>query len=130
MAKRVGFFGGSFDPLHIGHLSLAIAMQECGAIDEVLFVPAHISPFKTDRPPQASGQHRLQMLRLALAGLPGFSVSDIELRREAPSYTIDSIRMLMEQTQQTFHLMMKETAISTLSSWKQAAELMQLAPPL
>ncbi len=93
--ERVGLFGGTFDPVHLGHLILAEAALEELDLDRIIFLPAAISPFKQDRPPGASAHLRLAMLRKAVAGEPRFSVDDRELHREGPSYTIDTVRSLL-----------------------------------
>jgi nicotinate-nucleotide adenylyltransferase len=128
--KKVGFFGGSFDPIHSGHLNLAIAIQESCGLDEILFVPARVSPFKQHQPPKASGEQRLEMIQLALADLPRFSVWAGELTREAPSYTIDSIKILRKTHSSDLHLILEGSSAQALPSWNEAEELLRLAPPL
>jgi nicotinate-nucleotide adenylyltransferase len=91
--RRIGIFGGSFDPPHIGHLIIAELAQEQLSLDEVLFVPAFV-------PPHKAGSHastaldRLTMIRLAVRGNPLFHVSDIEIRRKGISYTVDTVAAL------------------------------------
>ena len=87
---RIGLFGGSFDPVHYGHLLLAESCREQCALDRVRFVPAAVSPHKQDRQP-ASPQARLDMLRLAIAGHSGFEISTWELDRGGVSYTVDTL---------------------------------------
>lgn len=128
--KKVGFFGGSFDPIHIGHLNLALAIQERCGLDEILFVPARVSPFKQLQPPKASEAQRLEMIQLALADLPLFSAWDGELKRESPSYTIDSIHILRKTHSSALHLILEESTAQALPSWNEVEELMLLAPPL
>ncbi len=82
-------FGGSFDPIHNGHLRLAQIVFEKLSADHLLFVPARRSPHKSELP--TPGVHRLEMIRRAIESIPGFSVSDCELNRPEPSYTIDTI---------------------------------------
>ncbi|QHI69980.1 nicotinate-nucleotide adenylyltransferase [Tichowtungia aerotolerans] len=91
--ERIGIFGGSFDPVHIGHLIVAQDAVEQLELDQLIFVPAAVSPLKQDRAP-VDGRHRLEMLRLATADHLRFDVSDIELVRGGVSYTIDTIRQL------------------------------------
>lgn len=88
---RIGILGGSFDPIHHGHLILARAAREELGLDRVIFVPAHVSPHKTGTPP-AAPEDRLAMVRLAVENEPGFEASDIELRRDPPSFTVDTLR--------------------------------------
>lgn len=128
MKKTVGFFGGSFDPIHFGHIFLAIELMEAHKLDEILFCPAFCSPFKTAAPPSASPDHRLAMLQLAL-DLPQFKVTPVELKKQGPSYTIDTIRAL--QTEEVrFRLLLSEEAAAHLNQWKETEELVRLAPPL
>ena len=88
---RIGLYGGSFDPVHLGHLLVAEAACEEMALDRIVFIPAARSPFKPGSAPAADAL-RLRWLRIALAGRPDFDVDDLELRRGGTSYTIDTIR--------------------------------------
>lgn len=129
MRKRIGFFGGSFDPIHFGHLSLAIHLFENHQLDEVLFCPAFCSPFKTETPPIADGKHRLAMLKAVLSEIPHFKICTLELDRKGPSYTIDTIRSLKKE-EESYHLLLSEETSAHFAEWKEAKELMHLAPPL
>jgi len=91
--RRLGLFGGSFDPVHIGHLHVAQAAREACGLERVVFVPAARPPHKPDRV-LAEGAQRLEMVELAIAGEPEYSCSSIELERDGPSYTIDTVREL------------------------------------
>lgn len=126
--KKVGFLGGSFDPIHFGHISLAIQLMEAHQLDEVLFCPAFCSPFKTKTPPIESGQARLQILQKALE-IASFQWTDIELQRKEISYTIDTIRAIQKKAIQ-LHLLLSEEAYQHFFQWKDAEELAQIAPPL
>src|SRR4051794_17151291 len=84
-------FGGSFDPVHLGHLLVAQAATEELSLDRLFFIPAAQSPFKPDRVPTAAAE-RLRLLRLALAGKPEFELDDREILRGGVSYTIDTAR--------------------------------------
>lgn len=89
---KTGILGGTFDPIHLGHLAAAHAAMDCAGLDRVLFVPTGVPPH---RPPATAGaEDRLEMCRLAIAGETRFEVSDIELRREGRSYTVDTLREL------------------------------------
>ena len=92
--KRVGILGGSFDPVHNGHIGLATQVRERFHLDHILFVPAYISTHKQDRQP-ASSSHRLAMLRLATASQPFFLISEMELIRKEISFTIDTLTVLL-----------------------------------
>ena len=87
---RVGLFGGSFDPIHLGHLLLAETCREAAALDEVWFVPAAVSPHKLGRV-ATEGRHRLQMLNLAVGGYPPYVTCDWELQRGGRRYTVESL---------------------------------------
>ncbi len=126
--KTVGFFGGTFDPIHFGHISLAIQMLEENHLDELLFCPAFCSPFKQEVPPMASAEHRLEMLKLALE-VPQFKISTIELERGGCSYTIDTIRALQKEGVKMKLILSAESALH-LDHWKEGEELVRLAPPL
>lgn len=84
--RSAALFGGSFDPVHAGHLAIARAAREQAGIDRVIFLPAARSPFKENRP-AVTAEERLTMLRLAVEGGDGMEVSDWELRREPPNYS-------------------------------------------
>ena len=91
---RLGLFGGTFDPIHLGHLILAEQCREAVALDRVWFVVTASPPHKSgDRTPVA---HRLEMARLAVAGHPAFEVSEIEAKRPGPHYSVETLRALRE----------------------------------
>lgn len=90
---RVGVFGGTFDPVHVGHLLMADAVVEALALDRLLFVPAQRSPLKPDEP-WASDDDRLAMLEAAIGDDPRFGLDRVDLDRPAPSYTVDTLRLL------------------------------------
>lgn len=92
--RRIGLFGGSFDPVHNTHLALARAALQHLQLDELRWVPTGQPWHKASVP--ANAAHRLAMLKLATAGEPRYTVDEIELRREGPSYTIDTVRALQD----------------------------------
>ena len=122
----IGFFGGSFDPIHFGHITLAVHILETHQLKEILFCPAFCSPFKSGSPPHASAEHRLAMLKLALDH-PQFKITTIELDRGGPSYTIDTLRALQIKG---LRLILSNEAAAHLNKWKETEELLKLAPPL
>lgn len=125
--ERVGIFGGSFDPVHLGHLILAEAALEELDLDRIIFIPAGVSPFKQDRPPGGSPEQRLAMLRLATAGEARFSVDDRELHRLGPSYAIDTVRSLMgDYPGVRFLFLIGADNLRDLPRWHEAEELMKL----
>lgn len=90
MASALGLFGGTFDPVHFGHLRLAAEMREAFRLERVVFLPAG-HPWQRSRDTYAAGADRVRMLELATAGEPAFAVDDREVRREGPSYTVDTL---------------------------------------
>jgi nicotinate-nucleotide adenylyltransferase len=92
---RIGVLGGTFDPVHFGHLRLAENAGRAAALDKVLFMPAHIQPFKQDARVTGDAE-RVEMLRLATGGNEKFGITDVELARGGVSYTIDSLRRLRD----------------------------------
>lgn len=88
---KIGIFGGSFNPIHLGHLVLAEQVRDALGLHQVVFVPARIPPHKAGLE-LASPEHRLEMVRIATYENPRFAVSDLELGREGPSYTVETIR--------------------------------------
>lgn len=93
MATSVGVFGGTFNPIHTAHLRAALEVREALALDEVRFVPAAVPPHKTPVG-IAPASDRLRMVELAIAGVPGFRTWPVELEREGPSYTVETLRTL------------------------------------
>ncbi len=90
MASPIGLFGGTFDPVHFGHLRLATEMREAFRLGRVVFLPAG-HPWQRSRDTYAGGAERVRMLELAVAGEPAFGVDDREIRRAGPSYTVDTL---------------------------------------
>jgi nicotinate-nucleotide adenylyltransferase len=126
--KKKGFFGGTFDPIHFGHLNLALQLQERCGLDEVYFCPARSSPLKTEQPPTAAAHHRREMVELAIAPIPSFKLLTLELDREGPSYTIDTIRALSREGE--WYLILGEDVIHDFARWKEVEQLVTLARPL
>lgn len=93
MTRRLGVLGGTFDPVHVGHLDAADAARSALALDDVLFVPSHDPPHRTGHP-HATAFHRFALVALAVDGRTGYRVSDLEVRRQDSSYTSDTLRRL------------------------------------
>ena len=126
MSKRIGVIGGSFDPLHFGHLVIAQDAVERLGLSEVVFIPAAYPPHKL-HVQQADARHRLEMIRLAVAEDSRFSVSDIELRRGGVSYTIDTVLGLKEERPLVdWVLIVGSDTLVELHSWYKIDELLDL----
>src|SRR6267154_582570 len=130
MSRKVGILGGSFDPIHFGHLNLAISMMEACALDEVLFVPTPLSPFKENTPPKASAQHRQEMLKLAIEPVTKFRILDCEMHIKEPAFTIDTVRKLSSNPSLQLYLILGEDHLASFHHWKDAKDLIRLAAPL
>ncbi len=127
---RCGVFGGSFDPVHLGHLILADTARECAELDRVLFIPAARSPLKADDP-AASDRQRIEMLQLALGGNPAFELSTIELDRGDPSYTVDTLEALNKQRpEDEWFLIVGADSLVDFGRWRNIERICQLAIPL
>ena len=123
MGERIGIFGGSFDPVHYGHLLLAEEFREQCQLNRVLFVPAHIPPHK-QQGLAASSNHRLEMLRLAIAGHPALDICELEVQRGGVSYTVDTVRDLAKQNPDAELLMLiGADTLADLPNWREPAEI-------
>ena len=123
----IGLLGGSFDPVHHGHLIVGRVAVETLGLDQLRFVPAREQPFKTGRH-GASAEHRAAMLELAVGGEPGFAVERTELERPGPSYTVDTLRHLRAcEPGVELLLLLGADAAAELDAWRSAAELPGLA---
>ena len=123
--KKIGIYGGTFDPIHHGHLILAREAREKLELDQIIFVPAAASPLK--EPPHASAALRLEMLQVAIKGQEGFVVDDCEVQRPAPSYSFDTALQFREREPkaQLFWLIGADN-VSSLNKWHRVEELKQL----
>jgi len=122
--SRVGVFGGTFDPVHVGHLAIANAALEEIPLDRVLFVPARRSPLK-GREPQAGAADRLAMLEAALRDEPRFAASRLELDREGPSFTVDTLAALRGEGE--LYLILGSDAIADFARWREPDRIRSLA---
>lgn len=123
---RVGVVGGTFDPIHLGHVALAEGARSCARLDRVLLIPAADPPHRNG--PVASAQDRLEMVRLAARAHDGLEVSDIELRRDGPSYTADTLAALAsEMPGSELFLVLGWDAAAELRSWRRPDEVLRLA---
>lgn len=125
---RIGILGGSFDPVHYGHLRTVEKAAERLHLDRVIFVPARLSPFKRDSPPPADSRHRVAMLALALQGRPDWTIDLQELDREPPSYTVDTLRSISARhLQDDLVLLMGTDTLAGLARWREPEEIVRLA---
>ena len=126
---RIGLYGGSFDPVHLGHLHVARAAQRAFGLERVLFVPAARPPHKPGAV-LAGGRDRVAMLELALADEPTFQVESLELGREGPSYTLDTVRALEAREVGVLHLILGTDNLDGLPRWYGAEELLRRVVPI
>jgi nicotinate-nucleotide adenylyltransferase len=126
---RLGILGGTFNPPHLGHLVCAQEAYRELELDRVMFVPARIPPHKpVEEEPGA--EHRMALCRLAVAGDDRFEVSDLELQREGPSYTVDTLEWLTSQAPQThLFLILGGDIAAGLPSWHRVERVLELATP-
>lgn len=122
---RLGVFGGTFDPIHLGHLRAAENALEGLALDRVAFVPAATPPHRAE--PSSSALDRFAMTALATAGHPRFAVSDIELRRDGPSYTVDTVAGLRKESPdaEVFVIVGSDT-FPEMATWKEHERLLAM----
>ena len=125
---RIGVFGGTFDPPHVGHLLVANDAREALELDRLIFVPAGAQPFKVDMPPVASGQDRLEMVRLAVADDADYAVDDAEINRKGLSFTVDTLEHLSERNPAArLFLLMGEDVLAGFEKWRSPARIRELA---
>jgi nicotinate-nucleotide adenylyltransferase len=125
---RIGLFGGTFDPIHWGHLRSAEEVREELALDRILFVPASIPPHKKGQT-TAPASHRLEMVRRAVAKNSRFAVSRVEIKRPGPSYSIDTLRHFAGKSQgrDSYFFILGLDAFREIGSWKNFKQLFSLS---
>lgn len=125
---KVGILGGSFNPIHIGHLVLAEDVRQKLKLDKVFFIPVHL-PVHKDVKDLLPPSERLKMVRLAIKDNPYFEALDIEIKRKGRSYTIDTLKTLKERYPQVdkFFFIVGSDSLAYLNSWKDIDEVMKLA---
>lgn len=124
---RIGVFGGTFDPIHYGHLLLAEQCREQGRLDQVLFIPAARPPHKREQPLTPFAQ-RVEMLSLAIAGHPAFRIDDLEKDRPGPSFTVETLEELRQNHPgDDLFLLIGSDSLQDFPTWYQPARIIELA---
>lgn len=126
MAKKIGIYGGTFDPIHCAHLILAREALEQLELDQMIFIPAALSPHKLDELPTPAAI-RLELLRAAVAGEPRFTIDERELQRPPPSFTIDTVEAFrqVEPDAELFYCLGSDQ-LAALDTWRRIEELRAL----
>ena len=126
-SEKIGLFGGSFDPIHHGHLILARDAMESLVLDRVIFIPVNVSPHKLARPPVAA-RLRCEMVAAAIAEESRFSMDACEAEREGPSFAVDTVRLMRRRFPQAeLFYFIGEDNVSSLHTWREIDELKKLA---
>ena len=121
--KKIAIYGGTFDPIHHGHLIVAREARERLGADQVIFVPARVSPFRKAAP-VARDEIRLLMIQAAIEKEPGFAMDDCELRRPPPSYTIDTVEQIRQlKGDATIYCLIGEDNVGNLTKWRRFGDL-------
>src|SRR5579862_1416802 len=124
---RIGIFGGTFDPVHLGHLISAEQAREQAQLDQVWFVPSARPPHKLEQP-ITPFERRVEMLQLALAGQPNFVVDLIEKDRPGPSFTVDTLADLKRtHSRDEFFLILGADCLADFHTWRQPERILELA---
>lgn len=128
--KKIGIYGGSFDPIHLGHVNLAVEMIEKHHLDEVWFCPASINPYPHKQEKQGtSPKDRLAMIELAIENNPQLKICDVELHRPGPSFTLDTLHQLIDMyPDYSFSLIIGYDAAQSFHKWHKPEEIAQLVP--
>ena len=125
---RIGVFGGTFDPPHIGHLILASDAVDALRLDRLIFVPASAQPFKVDTPAIANPADRLEMVRLAVGEESRYAVDDTEIRREGLSYTVDTLEEIARRNPEAeLFLLIGQDMLGGFGGWKRPERIRELA---
>jgi len=125
--KRIGILGGTFNPVHIGHLTIAQMVHEQLKLDKVIFVPSHLPPHKSGKR-IASPKDRYQMLRLAIKGNPRFQISDFEIKKNGKSFSIETVSYLRDHYSlgTKFFFIIGSDLLPTLHTWKRINEILKI----
>ena len=131
--KKVGVFGGTFNPIHFGHIHLALSLKEAAQLDEIIFSPNFESPFQEKSSVSLSAEKRLEMVKIALDGVPGCFVTDYEVVKKGTSYTIDLVKYVKNfiySPQDELFLLLADDLLEHFFRWKDVEELVSIAIPL
>lgn len=123
--NKVGLFGGTFDPIHLGHLITAQSVREIRNLNKIIFIPSFISPHKADLK-SASPENRLEMIKLSIVDIDFFEYSDYEIKRKGVSYTIDTVKE-MKKRYDEIEFIIGYDNIFQFHTWKNPDELLKLA---
>jgi nicotinate-nucleotide adenylyltransferase len=123
--SKVGIYGGTFDPIHLGHLITAQSVRELRDLDKIIFIPAFLSPHKLDIK-ASSPKHRINMLKLAIEGVDFFDISEFEIKQKQISYTIDTLLELKKRHDE-LELIVGYDNIFKFYTWKDPDKILQLA---
>jgi nicotinate-nucleotide adenylyltransferase len=127
---RIGIFGGSFDPIHLGHLILAECCREQAGLDQVWFMPCSMAPHKVDGA-HATDRQRTEMIELAIGGHESFVLSRIELERGGVSYTVDTLEQIhQDQPDAELFLLIGDDSLEDFVGWRSPQRICELATPL
>ncbi len=121
----IALYGGSFDPVHLGHLRIAEDIREFFGFEKIIFIPAYHSPLKPGS--RASAEDRIHMLKLSIKDNPFFDIDDIEIKRKGKSYTIDTIRYYRKKIGYTPVFIVGADAFLSLHMWKEPEDLLKMA---
>lgn len=127
MKKRVGIFGGTFDPIHLGHLIVAETLMDEFLLDRVVFIPAAVPPHKLGQE-ISDARHRYMMTMLAICSNPQFQASDMEMRRTGPSYSRDTLAELIREHggETEFYFIVGADSVASLHTWNRIEELLSM----
>ena len=128
VAKRVGVFGGTFDPIHNGHIAVAAAVRDQLGLDQVLFV-VNSDQWLRENPPKASAADRFTMVEQAVENVPGFTASDVDIVREGSTYTVDTLRDIRDQLGDSteLYLILGADSAASMDRWKSSNQINDLA---
>lgn len=124
MSTKIGILGGTFDPIHQGHLNLATTAKSALGLDEVILVVANRNPLKKSA--SASAKDRVEMVRLAITDLPGLAVSDLEIQKGGPSYSVETIADFQAVRPADYWLILGSDALRGIQDWKQPERLIRM----